>query len=154
VSTRIHSFVPVNVRHVPLPFTVTLALDWLRQTIDAREISACTPGHIIFFDCGEGLDLVGCPHCRKDIGGPLWKDWMDESCTLETGFTLTGRVLPCCGKSARLDQLVFDGLCVFGSFAIEITDTMTNLSDDEFAMLGAELQARLQCRLVGVDAHY
>jgi hypothetical protein len=84
----------------------------------------------------------------------MWKDWMDQSCELTTGFTLTKRTLSCCGKPVRLDQLVFDGLCAFGSFAIEITDTMTNLSDDAFATLHQGLQARLECKLLRADAHY
>jgi hypothetical protein len=141
------------VRHVPPSDAVAAALTWAQQHVDAREIAACTPGHIIFFDCGAGLDLVGCPHCRKDIG-PLWKDWMDQSCELATGFTLTERMLPCCGKPVRLDQLVFDGFCAFGSFAIEITDTMTNLSEEEFAALQHKLEARLDCKVLRVDAHY
>jgi hypothetical protein len=111
VSTCIHSFVPVDVRHAPPPSAVASALSWLRKSISARIIDANTPGHVIFFDCGEGIDLVGCPHCRKDFGGPLWKDWMDQSCEQGAGFTLTERMLPCCGKCARLDQLVFDAPC-------------------------------------------
>jgi hypothetical protein len=130
------------------------ALDWLRKTIGARIIDACVPRHVIFFDCGAGLDLVGCPHCQQDIGGPLWKEWMDQSCELETGFKLTERMLPCCAKLVRLDRLVFDPLCAFGSFAIQIADTMTTLSEDEWATLQQELQTHLACPLRRVDAHY
>jgi hypothetical protein len=154
MTTRVHKFVPVDARHVPTSNNVSTTLTWLQSNVDAYQIEAVQLGHITFFDCGGGLDLVACPHCRRDIGGPLWKDWMDESCTLETGFTLTERLLPCCRTSVRLDQLYFDPLCAFGSFAIEITDTMKTWLDDEFAALQVELAKRLSCALQRIDAQY
>jgi hypothetical protein len=126
----------------------------VRETIAARIIDTSIPGHVTFFYCGADLDLVGCPHCRKDIGGPLWKDLMDQSSEQGAGFTLTERMLPCCGKPVRPDQLVFDPPCAFGSFAIEVTDPLRTLSDGEWNSRMRELEARLQCLLQRVDAHY
>jgi hypothetical protein len=79
---------------------------------------------------------------------------MDDSYAPETRFALTERTLSCCAKAARLDQLIFDPICAFGSFAIEMTDTVTAWTDEKLATLLAELEARLQHSVVRVDAHY
>jgi hypothetical protein len=79
---------------------------------------------------------------------------MDRAWSAEGGFTLTTRVLGCCGTATRLDALGSDPLCAFGSFAIEITDTTTTLSESAFDSILRELETSLACRLQRVDAHY
>jgi hypothetical protein len=79
---------------------------------------------------------------------------MDASWTESSGFTLTERQLPCCGKTACLDALYFDPKCAFSSFEIAITDTMTTLPDGELDALMRQLEIRLGCPLQRIDAHY
>jgi hypothetical protein len=154
MTTRLHKFVPHDIRHMPPAAAVDTALTWLRAAVDAYKIEAEAPGHIMFFDCGGGLDKIFCPCCKTEVDAELWKDWMDAAWTEDSGFTLTSRVLPCCGSSTSLEALGSEPLCAFGSFALVITDTMTTLSDEEWASLSKELESRLQCSLVRVDAHY
>jgi hypothetical protein len=153
MSTRIHRFVPRDPHFVPPAADVEVALAWLPSEVDAYKIEAVTPGHVIFFDCGGGLGDVLCPKCRTDIG-PLWKEWMDDSYTDEGGFALTSQTLICCGEDVRLDQLIFVSHCAFGSFGIDMIDTMTTLSDAEVAALMEQVEVLLSCKLQHVDAHY
>ncbi len=154
MSTRIHNLIPRDIYFIPDAADVARTVSWLISRIEAYKIVAVTPGHLIFFDCGGGLDTVCCPICGADIGDPLWKDWMDTSYSQTNGFTLSTRTLACCGSSVQLDQLVFDAPCAFGSFAIEITDTMATLTDEERADLLRETEMRLGCPLIWIDAHY
>jgi hypothetical protein len=154
MSTRMHRFVPLDVRHVPAATETEDALSWLRSKVAAYKIEALKPGHITFIDCGGGLDVVACPSCKTDVGGEFWKDWMDGSWTEAGGFDLTGRQLPCCGKTARLEALYFDPKCAFGSFEIAITDTMTTMSEAELDTLKRDLEIKLGCPLHRIDAHY
>jgi hypothetical protein len=154
MSTRIHRFIPADTHHVPAPEKVSVTLEWLRAHVDAYKIDAISPGHIIFFDCGEGLDKVLCPVCGTDVGDPFWKDWMDSSYDEDAGFMLTLRALACCKTDVRLDQLVYDAPCTLGSFAIEITDTMKTWPDVEIEELMREIAQRLDCPLIRIDAHY
>jgi hypothetical protein len=79
---------------------------------------------------------------------------MDENYTKDAGFALTSRTLACCSADVRLDQLIFDAHCAFGSFGIDMTDTMTTLSDGEVAALMKQVEVLLSCKLQHVDAHY
>jgi hypothetical protein len=153
MSTHIHSFVPLDPYFVPAVSDLAVALTWLRSEVDAYKIEAVTPGHVIFFDCGGGLDDVLCPKCRTDIG-PLWKEWMDESYTEDGGFALDSRTLKCCGANFRLDQLIFNAPCAFGSFGIDIADTTTTLSNGEVAALIQGLEQRLSCPFRWMHASY
>jgi hypothetical protein len=74
----------------------------------------------------RGLDTLLCPNCHTDVGDPFWKDWMDDSYGDGAGFTLTKQTLACCGAEIGLDALKFDAHCAFGSFGIDIIDTMTD----------------------------
>jgi hypothetical protein len=154
LSTRLHRFVPRDVRHVPPAATSEDALQWLKTNIDAYKIEVEAPGYVTFFDCGGGLDKIFCPHCKTELGAEAWKDWMDSAWTETNGFTLTSRALNCCGKPTNLDALGFDPLCAFGSFALVVTDTMMALADEDLETIRFTLQNMLGCRLQRVDAQY
>jgi hypothetical protein len=154
MSTRLHRFVPRDVRHVPTPAKAAVGLAWLRTEIAADKIEAEAPGHITFFDCGGGLDKIFCPSCQTEVDAELWKDWMDAAWTEGAGFTLTSRVLACCSTAISLEALGSAPLCVFGSFALVITDPMTTPSDAELRVMLHKLEAMLGCPLHRVDAHY
>jgi hypothetical protein len=154
MSTRLHRFVPRDVRHVPPAAAVEQALQWLQTAVDAHKIEVEAPGHVTFFDCGVGLDKIFCPHCKTELGAAAWQDWMDAAWRGATGFELTTRVLDCCGRPTSLDALGSDPLCAFGSFALTITDPMTTWSDDDLNTMLSRLENLLSCPLHRVDAHY
>ncbi len=154
MSTRIHRFVPSDIDFVPPSAATAATITWLKTMVDAYLIEATEPDHITFFDCGAGLETVSCPTCGVDIGDLLWKDWMDASYAEATGFTMSQKTLACCETTVALNQLIFDAPCAFGRFAIEITDTLTSLTDDEVAQLMNEAGSKLGSALMRIDAHY
>jgi hypothetical protein len=154
MSTRLHRFVPRDVRHVPPAAAVEQALQWLQTTVDAYKIEVEVPGHVTFFDCGGGFDKIFCPHCKTELGAEAWKDWMDAAWNGATGFVLTTRALDCCGKPTGIDALGSDPLCAFGSFALVVTDTRTTWSDGHLDVVLRRLETLLGCPLHLVDAHY
>jgi hypothetical protein len=154
MSTRLHRFVPRDVRHVPPAAAVEQALQWLRSKVQAYKIEVEAPGHVTFFDCGGGLDKIFCTDCKAEVDAEVWKDWMDSAWKGTIGFELTTRVLDCCGKPASLDALGADPLCAFGSFALVVTDTRTTWSENDRDVALRKLESLLGCPLHRVDAHY
>jgi hypothetical protein len=154
MSTRLHRFVPRDVRHVPPAAAVEQALQWLQTAVDAYKIEVEAPGHVTFFDCGCGLDKIFCPDCKAEVGAATWKDWMDSAWKGATDFDLTTRALDCCGKPASLDALGSDPLCAFGSFALVATDTRTTWSDGDREAVLRRLETLLGFPLHLVEAHY
>jgi hypothetical protein len=154
MSTHVHRLIPLDPYVVPGATDIQAAVAWLHTQIKAYRIEAVTPGHVTFFDCGGGLDTVLCPNCHTDVGDPLWKDWMDDSYIDGAGFTLTKRTLACCGSEIGLDALKFDAHCAFGSFGIDITDTMTTLGESELKAQMDHVATILACPLQRVDARY
>jgi hypothetical protein len=153
VTTRIHRLVPASIDFVPGPEAIAAALALARATVDARQIEACVPPFIVFFDCGGNLPDVACPSCKADASAG-WDNWMDASCAVDTGFAFTERVMPCCGATVSLETLLLDPPCAFGRFAIEIVDTMTTLSPDRWTRLRRKLETILGCPLTQIDADY
>jgi hypothetical protein len=129
MTTRIWSFLPVDVSHVPKATDVENAVHWLRETMPAYKIKVVNHGKITFFDCGGNMGATYCPDCKTEINGPEWSDWMTEDYDEAKGFTFSTRTLTCCGARLQLDKIVFENLCVFARFVIQVTDTMKTYSE-------------------------
>jgi hypothetical protein len=138
---------------VPGSEAIAAGLEYTRREVPASRVEASTPPFVVFFDCG-GLEIdVTCPRCYSDASD-IWDQWMEESCEVDTGFAFTKREMPCCGNIVSLEELHLDPACAFGRFAIEIVDTLTTLSAEQWGEFQRGLEGHLGCTLLRIDAHY
>jgi thiol-disulfide isomerase/thioredoxin len=154
MTTRIWSFLPVDMNHVPEATAIENAVHWLREAMPAYKVEAIDHGKIAFFDCGGNMGATYCPHCRTEMSAPVLSDWMTDDYDAAKGFTFSIRAMPCCGSQARLDDIAFENTCMFGRFAIQVTDTLKTYSEKEILGFEERLVNHLGCPLRHLEAHY
>ena len=104
---------------------------------EAEEIEAFITDEVEFFDAGENLETVKCPFCATEVS-EWWADAMDTAADL--GFADLGVVMPCCGKPASLNDLVYDMPQGFAQFSISVTEPeIAELSADAVLKIGEAL---------------
>jgi hypothetical protein len=60
----------------------------------------------------------------------------------------------CCGTETTLNKIKDDYPCMFGRFAIQVTDTMKTYSDVEMDQFRSEIATRLGCPIRYLEARY
>lgn len=85
----------------------------------AEDIEAFSLDEVEFFDAGENFESAKCPHCGTDVT-EWWPDAMDRAHELSFGDLST--TMPCCGRPASLNDLVYDKPQGFARFAISVTE--------------------------------
>jgi len=86
---------------------------------EAEDIEAFAMDEVEFFDCGENFESAKCPHCGADVT-EWWPEAMDRAGELSFGDLST--TMPCCGRPASLNDLVYDMPQGFAQFAISVTE--------------------------------
>lgn len=97
--------------------------------------------------CGAGW--VG-DHVSRAVGPDRWGRWMDEDYVVGSGFALSARVVPCCGITLTLDDLVHDWPAAFGRFALELFNCDIGALEAEQVV---RFERALGCSLRVVYAH-
>jgi hypothetical protein len=154
MSTRIWSFLPKDISHVPAMALIQLSVDWLRTAMPAYKVEAIDHGKIAFFDCSGNMGATFCPHCKTELSASDWSGWMTEDYDETKGFQFSKRNMQCCDVSVSLDAIVFENPCMFGRFGIAVTDTMKTYSATEIDNFAAELAKRLGTPVRYLEAHY
>jgi hypothetical protein len=154
MTTRIWSFLPVDMHHVPSTEAVEAAVTWLRVAMPAYKVEAIDHGKITFFDCGGNMGATFCPECKTEVKASEWSDWMTKDYSEKEGFCFSKRQMSCCGASLTLDKIAFENLCMFVRFGIAVTDTMKTYSEDDMNRFAAELADQLGCPIRYLEAHY
>jgi hypothetical protein len=104
---------------------------------EAEEIEGFITDEVEFFDAGENLETVSCPFCATEVSD-WWADSMDAAADL--GFADLTVVMPCCGKPASLNDLIYDMPQGFAQFSISVTEpAITELSDEAVRRIGEAL---------------
>ena len=154
MSTRIWSFLPLDMRFVPTQDRIENAIAWLRLAMPAHKVEAIDHGNIAFFDCGGNMGTTYCPHCQIELSTGDWSEWMTEDYDDASGFQFSTRVMPCCDQTASLDQIIFETPCFFGQFGIVVTDTMQTYSESEIEAFAVQLGTHLGCAIRFLESHY
>lgn len=71
---------------------------------------------ISFFDSGEGLEYVLCPHCNVNVDPDWWAEKMSEAA--ESSFENLEVQPMCCDRVTGLSELVYHQPAGFSRFAI------------------------------------
>ena len=104
---------------------------------EAEEIEAFGMDEVEFFDAGENLESVKCPHCGADVTD-WWPEAMDKSS--ELAFGDLGVSMPCCARPSTLNDLVYEMPQGFAQFAISLTEPgIDKLDDAAIVRLGEAL---------------
>ncbi|MGB6159345.1 MAG: hypothetical protein WBH45_13750, partial [Acidobacteriaceae bacterium] len=71
-----------------------------------------------FVDCGENHERTTCPVCGADVE-KNWSRWMNNSYR-QSRFQDRKVVVPCCGTTVDLNDLVYQFPMAFASWSIEL----------------------------------
>lgn len=154
MTTRIWSFLPVNILFVPESSAVSGCVEWLRHAMPAYKVEAVDHQKIVLFDCGGNMGSTYCPNCDSEVEAEEWANWMTHDYDEKNGFLFSSRKLKCCGVETTLDEIKFENLSMFGRFAIQVTDTFKTYSDVEMLQFQTEIALRLGCPMRYLEAHY
>jgi len=114
--------VPRDPTHVPtLEAQRRVAEVLTRLAPNAQNSTAQVSEQIQFFDCGENFQRISCPRCSAEIGVDWWQQRMGDDASGD-GFRLAPYALPCCGRTATLNELVYDWPQAFGRFQWKVTN--------------------------------
>ncbi len=84
-----------------------------------------------FIDCGANLTSILCPHCKKEIDIEWWEERVSEDIE-DDYFKLENYILPCCGKSGNLNNLVYNMPQGFSKYKLEIMNpNKSEISQEE-----------------------
>jgi hypothetical protein len=100
------------------------------------------------------MGVTCCRHSKTELSGPDWTEWMTEDYDERNGFTFSTLTMPCCYVPTRLGEIVFESLCMFGRFAIQVADTMKTYSEEEILDFEQKLAKYLRCPMRHFEAHY
>jgi hypothetical protein len=118
---------------------------------EADEVEAFGMDEVEFFDSGDNFASAKCPHCGTDVT-EWWPEAMDRAS--EVSFGDLGVTMPCCGRPASLNDLVYDMPQGFAQFAISVTEPgIEELGDAALRRIGEALghPVRAIWQLVGPD---
>ena len=94
---------------------------------------------VVFVDCGENYERTTCPRCGADLG-QHWHQWMNDSYR-RSGFRDREVVVPCCGATVDLNDLLYYFPMGFASGFIELwnPDPAAFVSAQNETVIGASL---------------
>lgn len=83
------------------------------------EIDCEVAEQVVYRDCGENFERVGCPHCGAELDIAAWHALMDaDYCEQSGGFALASQTLPCCAAVATVNELDYAWPQAFSRFAV------------------------------------
>jgi len=106
----------------------------LHDTLEAKRHDG-----IVFVDCGENHERTTCPRCGSDLA-QHWQQWMSDSYR-SSGFRDRKIVVPCCGATVDLNDLLYYLPMGFASWSLELRNPhpATFLSAQDENVIGAAL---------------
>lgn len=114
---------------------------------EAAGVFAEVESEVEFFHPGEFLESIRCPFCGSDLQ-EWWGDTMDVA--FRTHFSELGVTVPCCQRSASLNELRYDRDAGFARFSIKAEYPRQPTLD---ATQLAQLEGLLGCALKQVFCH-
>ena len=96
------------------------ARDFLIGHVACDCVDTVSSEHPMFADCGENLEEICCPKCGEIIDFSWWGRAVNEA--YENSFDTMDVILPCCGVTCSLNDLVYYFRCGFACSVIEIID--------------------------------
>jgi len=115
----------------------------------ADEIVSHSSSSPRFYDCGTNLETISCPHCNAVLSLDWWRDAMDRDHAGDE-FLMNAHDLPCCGKTATLNQLRYDWPQGIARYALELMNPVLGRLSPEVI---TEFEVILGCRLRVIYQH-
>jgi len=104
---------------------------------EAEDIEAFGLDEVEFFDCGENFESARCPHCGTDVT-EWWPEAIDRAGDLS--FADLSVTMPCCGRPASLNDLIYDMPQGFAQFAVSVSEPgITELDGTALRRIGEAL---------------
>ena len=118
MSDYIVKIVPQNPLCKISEFALAKAKDFLESRLLCDSIQIEKYDTPAFVDCGSNLESIECPECGADLDLGWWSEAMDAA--HEKNFVSPEMELPCCGRTASLNNLKYHPPCAFACCVIEI----------------------------------
>lgn len=143
------ALIPLDPLHVPEPTRQRRARKRFMEIVpNADAIDIIVADRVKFFDCGTNFECVRCPECGLDVPMEWWQKCMDTDNV--DGFKLNAYTLPCCGKSATLNDFDYVWNQGFAQFALEAMNPGIRLLSDSYKL---ELESILGTKLRVIYQH-
>ncbi len=99
-------------------YALAQAKSFLESRISCDSVQAKQSDMPEFIDCGSDLEQIECPECGAELAFDWWSQAMDAAG--EAKFASLETKLPCCEKTASLNDLKYHFPCAFACCAIEL----------------------------------
>jgi hypothetical protein len=139
--------IPRDPHFIPTRSDAESASVYFRQIApECEEVMFSTGDCIEFRDCGENLESIRCPFCHSALEQDWWSDRMSDAFDGQR-FELGPIQLPCCGKSASLNDLSYHFDQGFSKFSLEaMNPNIGQLGPNQILALGKLLGT--ECRVI------
>ena len=106
MSDQIVSIIPSS-PYIKIPYSELLRCrEHIQEHVKCDSVDIKMSEHPIFVDCGSNLQKITCPICGNMVSFDWWGKAMDKA--YECSFRYLDVVLPCCRKTASLNDLIYD----------------------------------------------
>jgi hypothetical protein len=143
------NIIPREPRFVPSKEAHERALQYMQGVVgSADEVTSQLTEEVRFIDCGENLESIGCPHCKREIPTEWWQDQMEHQ--YENGYSLEPVRLHCCGALESLARLNYNWPQGYARFSVEaMNPDVPDLTNEQMA----EFEKILGCPVIKVLQH-
>lgn len=149
MSDNVLKLIPTSPRHVPSSAASEQATAILRATFpSADDVRVQVSDQVRFVDPGANWGRVRCPFDATELSADWWQAAMDRA--LQNGFEDLSVTLPCCGRTASLNELHYEWPAGFARFSLEVRNPRGDLDAEDMN----RLERALGTSLTKIWAHY
>lgn len=142
------NLIPDQLRYSIEDQELNKVVTYLQNHIVAMEINVKCSDEVMFIDSGGYLEEISCPKCKKAIPWDWWSEKMDEA--YKNKFCDLSVIFPCCQQESTLDKLVYNELCCFSNWYIELVYPQNELTKEDIDILQRMLKVKIKvvhCRI-------
>lgn len=114
-------FIPADYKFAPDYLMATKGKDLLCELlagIPKENVSFKTSPNPTLIDNDGNLDSIHCPHCNDYVSSLWWREAVSDA--YRDDFWELSVPMPCCGKTASLNQLIYHPHLGFSRFVLEV----------------------------------
>ena len=123
-------------------YALEQAKRFLESRISCDSVRAKQYDMPAFIDCGSNLNQIECPECGAELAFDWWNQAMDVAS--EEKFASLETKLPCCGKTASLNDLKYHFTCAFACCAVELWNPDREIGTADLACVQRLLRTEIR----------
>ena len=123
-------FIPADYKFAPDYLMATKGRDLLCELlpgIPKDDISFKTSPNPTLVDNDGNLESIHCPHCNEYVSSLWWREAVSDA--YRDDFWALVVSMPCCGKTASLNELTYHPHLGFSRFTLEVHGSIHSSTD-------------------------